>query len=76
MMEDIFELSEDCKTLLRVTDKNVTHVTIPDGVTKIGISAFRDCSGLTSVVISNSVTSIEKGAFTSYIGEEVPRGVP
>ncbi|MDY5799321.1 MAG: leucine-rich repeat protein, partial [Candidatus Onthomorpha sp.] len=32
-------------------------------VTSIGGSAFRDCSGLTSVTIPNSVTSIGEGAF-------------
>lgn len=34
-----------------------------DGYTSIGYSAFCGCSGLTSVIIPNSVTSIGSGAF-------------
>ena len=37
---------------------NIKTVIIEDGVTKIGNSAFDDCSGLTSISIPNSVTSI------------------
>ena len=36
----------------------VTNLTIPDGVTSIGSSAFENCSGLTSVTIPDSVKSI------------------
>ena len=37
---------------------NIKTVIIEDGVTRIGNSAFDDCSGLTSISIPNSVTSI------------------
>ena len=42
---------------------SITSVIIPSSVTRIGNSAFRDCSSLTSIVIPSSVTSIEKFAF-------------
>ena len=38
---------------------------IPDGTTKIGYSAFKGCSSLTSVTIGNGVTSIGGYAFNS-----------
>ena len=41
---------------------------IPNSVTSIGSSAFRDCSGLTSVTIPNSVTSIGGSAFYNCSG--------
>ena len=41
---------------------------IPNSVTSIGGSAFRDCSGLTSITIPNSVTSIASSAFYGCSG--------
>ena len=51
-----------------------TDVIIPavsprgDRVTSIGNSAFRDCTGLTSIVIPDSVTSIDNFAFEDCTG--------
>jgi len=44
---------------------NIKRITIPDGVTSIGICAFYSCSSLASVTIPSSVTSIGKLAFDS-----------
>lgn len=46
-----------------VVPETVTYNGTTYTVTKIGVFAFRNCSGLTSVTISNSVTTIEKWAF-------------
>ena len=43
-------------------------VTIPDGVTSVGDSAFLDCGALMSVTIPNSVTSIGSHAFAGCSG--------
>jgi len=43
-------------------------VTIPNGVTAIGNSAFYQCSGLTSVTIPNSVTTINDFTFSYCSG--------
>lgn len=42
--------------------------TIPEGITTISSSAFRDCSGLTSIIIPSSVTSIGSFAFDGCSG--------
>ena len=50
---------------LELTDaeSDITEITIPEGVTSIGGSAFYGCSNLTSVTIPDSVTSIGDRAF-------------
>ena len=42
---------------------SLKSITIPDGVTSIGVNAFSCCSSLTSITIPDSVTSIGDGAF-------------
>ena len=54
------------------------NTVIPNSVTTIGQSAFRGCSGLTSVNIPNSVTTIGQSAFrdcTGLTGIEIPNSV-
>jgi len=48
------------------------NYTIPAGVTSIGNSTFRGCTGLTSITIPASVKSIGWGAFS---GCQLPRAV-
>ena len=42
---------------------SLTSVTIPEGVTSIGVHAFHDCSSLTSITIPEGVTEIGNYAF-------------
>ena len=42
---------------------NLTSITIPNGVTRIGFCAFYDCVNLESINIPNSVTTIGDAAF-------------
>ena len=48
---------------LRVDNKKLTNLVIPDDVTRIGSYAFAGGTGLTVVTIPESVTSIGAGAF-------------
>ena len=43
----------------------ITSVSLPDGLTRIGEGAFHSCSSLTSITIPNSVTSIGESTFHS-----------
>lgn len=63
MNNGIYKLSDDGKTLLGVTDKNISEAVIPDGVTHIGKGAFYGCEVLQSIDIPNSVTHIGNAAF-------------
>lgn len=44
-------------------NSSLKNVIIPDSVTNIGYSAFWECSSLTSITLSNSMTSIENSTF-------------
>ena len=54
---------KDKSKIIAFRDKNTTSYVIPDSVTRIGESAFRGCSSLSSLVIPDSVTSIGESAF-------------
>ena len=59
-----FEIEQNI--LKKYTEEDgVTEVTVPDGVTEIGESAFKDCKHLTSIHLPDSVTSIGEAAFFS-----------
>jgi len=44
-------------------DKKITSIIIPEGVTKIGIQAFRESNSLISVVLPSTLIEIESSAF-------------
>lgn len=76
--EDELELSEDKKTVIRGYYYSITHITIPNSVTKIGRHAFENCSALQSIEIPNSVTEIGDSAFigcSSLKNIEIPNSV-
>lgn len=51
-----------------LSNPDLTSVTLPDGLTVIGESAFDDCRALSSVTIPGTVTKIEKSAFWGCFG--------
>jgi hypothetical protein len=62
--ENIFEITEG--TLIKVLDKNITKVIIPNNVIKIGNYAF-SFTKLKEVIIPDSVTTIGWGAFNNCL---------
>jgi hypothetical protein len=59
-------------------DKNITSVTIPTGVTTIGVRAFLGCSSLANVTMPNTLEIIDFAAFvncTSLASVTIPASV-
>ena len=56
----------------------IKHITLPEGVTSIGYSAFNDCDSLMSVSLPESLTAIDGAAFWNCGKLDslyIPRGV-
>ena len=60
----------DCDTsaTIVIIPSTVTYQGTTYTVTSIGLSAFSNCTGLTSITIPNSVTSIGSGSFSNCTG--------
>ena len=65
----IYDSREKCNAIIKTATNTLIigcqNTIIPNSVTSIGESAFRECSSLTSITIPNSVTSIGNAAFCS-----------
>ena len=64
--------------LVEAVDKTLSSYTIKEGTKWIGDAAFGNCSGLTSIIIPNSVTSIGRSAFygcSSLTSVTIPNSV-
>ena len=62
-----YDSRNNCNAIIETSSNTLIvgckNTTFPSSVTSIGVSAFRGCSGLTSVSIPNNVTSIGLYAF-------------
>ena len=57
-------LGIQCERCIYINGKEVTKLVIPNNVTSIANSAFRNCSSLTSISIGDSIASIGSYAFS------------
>ena len=54
---------EDKEILIKLIDRSITKITIPEGITRIGAKAFANCDSMHTVSIPESVTLIADNAF-------------
>ena len=66
-MENLFKLSEDGKTLIKVLSRILNHITIPSGVEVIGKEAFAHYKVLLSVDIPETVTKKVDGTAIHFL---------
>ena len=63
----VFDSRDDCNAIIETASNTLVwgckNSHIPDGITKLGGSAFYGCSGLNSIDIPESVTTIESSVF-------------
>ncbi len=68
----VFDSRNTCNAIIETSSNTLVAgcktTIIPNSVTNIGVSAFSDCTSLTSITIPNSVTSIGDGAFSRCTG--------
>ena len=75
LLRDIYNKA---KLKWEYTNRGLTSIAIPEGVTSIGSGAFYDCYRLTNVTIPKSVTTISDHAFfrcTGLTSFTIPNGV-
>ena len=59
---------------LYINGEKLTDITIPEDITTIPFSAFRNCKSLTNITIPNHVTAIERSAFDGCDLDEITFG--
>jgi len=50
------------------TCSRLTNITLPEGITSLGISCFYGCSSLTNITLPKGITSLEKFCFSGCSG--------
>ena len=77
-----YDSRDNCNAIIKIAFNSLvvgcSNTRIPNTVTSIGSSAFKGCTGLTSIEIPNSVQSIQPSAFEGCSGLtsiEIPNSV-